>query len=314
MSDAENEQLDALDSLLQGNLKRAKELYGELLEQNPEEQEYICGFYTASYWENRTDIIRPEKTGREAASQLLKAWDRFESIGEEKKFLNCKSFGAAMKYIFGIASDNFRSAFQQEGAAGDIDLLLELSRCLMRIENYSDAVEILQYARKFNKTNPRILFILGEAYLAPEEDELRGRGISLYRDAFFLDPNALDVSVIASLPVGEILKELYEYFEEDLKKTCEWLPAYLLADYFIPEIKKMEDAEIEQAVTEIRRLRKDMDRVVDEYKNRVKSRIAFYALILIHHFTFFEKDTSLVREYENILQETSPLLYERYRR
>jgi tetratricopeptide (TPR) repeat protein len=316
MANVGNEHLIALEAMSNGDLIRAKNLYGELLEKNPEEIDFICGYFTASYWENRKDILHPEKQGREAASQIMKAWDRFESIGEEKKFLNCKSYSAAMRYVFSLASENLRMAFQLQGAgsASDTELLLELSRCLIRIENYPDAIEILQYARKTNRENPRILFMLGEAYLSSEEPELRGRGISLYRDAFFLDPNALEISIITSLPVGEILKELYDVFEEDLKKVCEWLPAYLLADYFLRDLKPMSEKEIEQAVLEIRRLRKDMERVVEEYKSRVKSRISFYSLVLIHHFSYFEKDTSLVREYEGILQETDNILFERYKK
>ncbi|MDH5654692.1 MAG: hypothetical protein OEZ34_02215 [Spirochaetia bacterium] len=314
MSEENSEQLNAAEALLAGDMTLAKELYGSLLEKNPETKDCLCGFYTASYWENRMDILHPQKEGREAASLIMKEWDQFEAVAEEKKFAGCRSLVSSMRFILGVSAANLRFAYQMQGASGDTDLLLELSHCLIRIENFSDAIEILQYARKFNKENPKILFALGEAFLSTEDPEMREKGISFYRDAFFIEPSAFEISHVYSLPVGDVLKELYENFGEDIKKACEWLPSYLLSDYFIPELRCMGTGEIEQAVSEVRRLVKDLGRVADEFKNRVRSRVAFYSIVLIHYFTFCEQDVSLVREYEQILAEMDSRLHERFLR
>lgn len=306
-------QREALQQLKEGDLSEAKSLYATLLEKFPDDPEIICGFYTSSYWSNRQDILDEAANSRASAAKIMDAWDRFETIGIEKKFNECRTFSTAMKRILGLASEVFREEFQGQASTSSVDtkLLMDLSRCLIRIEDYKNASDILQYASRLNKNNPEILFLLGEAYLSPEDPDFLAKGISCYRDAFFLDPEALDVAIIASLPVGEVLKELYEAFEENLELTLQWIPAYLLCDYFLPNLRRMDDVDLKQAVDEIRRLKSDLHRVEKKFIQKVRSRIAFYTLILLQHFKFHEPDSELYREYEGVLKESSTELYER---
>ncbi|MBI3394491.1 MAG: hypothetical protein HY042_01510, partial [Spirochaetia bacterium] len=112
----EQEKEPHLAALEGSDFERAKELYGTLLSSDPDNVEYLCGFYTAGYWLNRKEVKTRKRPGRGLASWLTAEWDAFEAAAHERDFTGALSFRAVMRGILREAADNFRTAFQEEGS------------------------------------------------------------------------------------------------------------------------------------------------------------------------------------------------------
>ena len=150
----------ALRTLAGGEFKRARDLYGQLVESDPEDLEYLCGLYSSGYWDNRSELMDRQKSGRMLAGYLMQEWDRFEHLATERNYGGCLTFRAVMQGVLGRAAEEFRTAFQEEsGAVVDTEMLVELGKCLIRIEDYKNAAEILHYARRLHEPNASLCFL-----------------------------------------------------------------------------------------------------------------------------------------------------------
>lgn len=304
----------ALQAMEGGEFEKARILFGDLLERHPQSAEYICGLYTAGYWENRFPIIAKSKPGRNLGSYLMREWDQFDHIAEEKGFPGCESYRAAMRSILGMVAEQYRVVFQEEGGGSvDTELLIQLGRTLIRIEDYTNAAEILQYARRIREPGAELFFLLGEALAKSEQPELHRRGLSYYRDAFFLNPQAMDPTIISSEPVSSIFLDLFERMDRRMEEVREWIPAYLLASTFGPGYRKLHEEEVEQMRWEIERLEKERLRVIEKFRQKVLARLCFYDLSLIHHYSYHDKDPDEVSEFESHLRDLDAGLYAIYR-
>jgi tetratricopeptide (TPR) repeat protein len=305
---------DALSALTHGDYARAKDLYGSLLEEKPESPDYICGFYSSAYWDNRGGQFQNQPQGKARGSALVHAWDQFEQIAADRDFQTLPSFHAAMQSVLGKAAEEFRISFQDTGLAHDSKILLDLGRCLIRMRDYPNAVEILLFARKVKPTPP-ILLLLGEALCAmgQEDQNTLIKGLGYYRDAFLIEPDVFDPSVVQSEPALSVLTSLYARFESSRDQASLWFPAWLMARSQMQGLRKLLPEEIREAAAELARLNTDLERVVDKFKERVRARICFYILVLLSHHHFHEFNEDDVQELETRLAELEPDLYKDYR-
>ena len=312
MSETE-ENTSAPNLLRLGHFDAAWDEYGRLLELFPEDIEYQCGLYTAGYWRNRREDIQRRRAGRELGSYLYHEWDSFQELVEDRGYQGCLSFRAAMQFILGTAADEFRLTFQEEGGRSvDVDLLIDLGKCLIRIEDYANAVEILNYTRRIYTGDARVLFLLGESLCSSGAADDLPRGLAFYRDAFLKEPEQIDPTLIASSAVAEVFEKLYEARDRKLELVLEWLPAHIHAAHFSRIARKPTNPELDQVHQDAERLAGDLHTVVEKYREKTRARLAFYILVLLHDHSYPEKDKPAVKEYEKFLKEIAPEVREIY--
>lgn len=299
----------ALEAIEKGDFSRAREIYGHLLEDHPESQEYACGLYTAGYWNNRIESFDAGRPGRILGGELLSRWDDFQSIADERDYPGYLPFRAAMHYVLGFAADGYRRAFQEEGGGSvDLDMMVELGQTLIRIGNHRDALDILLYARKVAKPDARIFFLTGESMACVSEEEIDSASLSSFRDGFFVDPGAFDPSVISSEPVSSVFLELFEKFEEDMNKTMLWMPSYLHARSMLPGMRRLLNSELEQLSWESERLERDVNN--EKFGEKVRSRLAFYYMAILYHYTFHDEAPENRRFIKERVKSIAPELFE----
>ncbi len=302
-----------LHALSSGDFSRAKDLYGSLLESDPENLEYQCGFFAAGWWDNRSETRTRKKAGRPLATYLTQEWDTFEKAAGERNCTGSLAFRTTMRGVLGSAAEHFRIAFQEEGSgAVESDLLLQLGRCLIRIEDYRNAADVLHYARKRNTPGAAVFFLLGEALAAMGGDSTDA-GLSAYRDGCALEPTALDPTLIASNPAARVFEFLMGSLDQRLESVVEWFPAFFLAAAFVPGLRRLTPDEVEGFRLEADRLYRDLDIVVEKYREKVRARAAFQDMVLLHHYTYHERDSGRTGELEKRLKSSSPELFQYYK-
>ena len=62
---------EARSFLASGDFAGSVQLFGELLEQNPDDSDLMSGFYAASYWQNRQSLLEAIPSGLQGGSYLI---------------------------------------------------------------------------------------------------------------------------------------------------------------------------------------------------------------------------------------------------
>ena len=300
---------EALFSLQAAHFEEAKSEFGILLEGEPDNAEYKAGFYASGYWANRRDQLSAHEPTRPGTG-LMEAWDAFQDLAEGKGFANTKSLRAIMKAVLGRAAEQYRQKFQREGMAHpDFSDLEELGKCLIRIQDYENAKEILQYAKRIQPGRSGIHFLLAECFLNDGEQDFAERGLGFYRDGFIIQPAQFDAAYALSGVIQETLEQLGEEKENDLDRVLLWLPAYLMARSQYSGLRRLNRDEVSQLQRETHRLEKDLGTVMDRFKEKVQARLAFYYLVLHQAAIFVYNDSDYAKELLESLKGIHPGLH-----
>ncbi len=304
----------ALEALAGGRFAEARDAFGDLVERVPDSVEYAAGFYAAGWRLNREDARARQRPGRALADWCMHEWDEFQRIAEAREWTNLPPYHAAMRAMLADAAENYRTAFQEEGAsAADITLLKTLAACLIRLEEYTDAADILYYARRKSPRDAAIYFLLGEALASLKAEGALERGLSFFRDAFYLNHREIDPGLLASEPAASVFRELFAELENNAEATLEWFPARLMAVSFLPGLRRLSEAELAGLEHEAARLARDLSQVIEKYRERVRARLCFCYLCLMQHHKFTSKDRAALDELEDRLKAAEPALYTLYR-
>ncbi len=300
----------AADSLRLGYFSRAVEEFGEILEADPENPEGAAGVYISGYWNNRSDLFTSSEEGLKQGSLLLREWEEFDRIADSRGYYGLAAYRAAMQFVLSKAAGHYKTAFEKEGGQSpDRNVLITLGQLLMRTGDTENAADIFQYARRLNSGDAKVLFLLGECLLASENPALADRGLSFYRDGFFINPQALDPGYISSPHISSVFSHLWEKYSEKPEYVLEWMPAWLSAEYFRSGWRKLSGDEVKSLIKEAKRLEPDLNRGHEKFLFKIRARLAFYYITLIHHFTYTEKNPDLAADLEEMLRDLDSELY-----
>lgn len=160
----------------------------------------------------------------------MEEWGSFEDYAAYKEMKSSSAYKSAMRYIFFKAAEQYKIAFQKnEETDNQFDLLMNLGECFLRLKEYKYAVETLEYAMNSYKTSARLLFILGESYYHLDNIP---KCLLYMREAFQVDPSMVDLSLIESKPILEII-EAIKKSGKSIRDVREWIPVFgFITDVF----------------------------------------------------------------------------------
>ena len=274
-----------------GRFAQARDIYSSLLDNDPENDSFIAGFYIASYWANRTDQINRLREGRARGEQLVTLFDQFEKSFGEKELEKTPALQAVTESILGDAAENFRISFQREGSLGlDKSVLISLVLCLLKTRDYKNAYEVLAYAGSFNET-PKMKYYRAEClmHLGKKDEAARN-----FVRAFLANPADFEPDVIQSEPLEEIVAKMRAegLSEGDLK---EYFPVYCLEKgLFAPA--DLTEEEGRSLYLELLRLWENLKKTRGEFAFRVKCRLLHVGGNLLFHYNEASDNYRKVRE------------------
>lgn len=249
----------------EGNFRDAIKKADAMMNINPEYPGLIEAFRTAKFWSNREKELKKTPEGKRTADFLMEEWASFEDYAAYKEIKSSAAYRAVMKFVFFKASEHYKLAFQKnEDTDTRFDLLLNLGECFLRLKEYKLAVETLEYAMNSYKSSARLLFILGESYYHLDDIP---KSLLYMREAFMIDPSQIDLSLIESKPVLEIINALKES-GRNFRDIREWIPVYgFITDIFYVR-RNLSKHQVESLKREVFNLEKSYNRLgVDDIDN-----------------------------------------------
>lgn len=285
---------EARSFLASGDFAGSVQLFGELLEQNPDDSDLMSGFYAASYWQNRQSLLEAIPSGLQGGSYLIEEWRKFEKLLTTKNLSVTESVNSAMSSVLGYASRQFRHRFQERTITkNDLETLLQLAKSLIRLAEYQNARDLLSFAMQLDNHRSSTLMLLGESrvhigFRNNDNFEI-DKGYGNIRDAFLLQPAPLFIDEYTSKPAIDILATFNQTVTNDY--IINWLPAeWMAAILKRPNLRRLEPEEILQIEDESQRLEQDLPNTDDRFVEKASSRLCFFSLVLLH---------SLIHHYEN---------------
>jgi len=265
---------EALTYLGNGEFQTAKSIFSVLLDRDPEDIATISGFYIASFWDHRLDLILKTREGKERGKLLLQLFSDFETEVRKRGFQNTDSFIVTQDCILKEARDHLKLAYQWEGSnALDKELLGDLARSLIKIQDYSMAIEVLLYGG--NKQSPVLLYYLAESQVMTGKEK---EGIENYRIAFLNDPQLFPYTIVRWPPLLNLIEKANS-FSQNEEEMKELVPVFAWREGLFVTGGKKEEGTIQIWFSELKRLTESKERSGGSF--RLEARIEQFALAIL---------------------------------
>ena len=132
----------------------------------------------------------------------------------------------------------------------DPELILRLGRAYKGRGDYETAIQYLEAAATAKRDDAAVLAELGDAYALINETR---RAKALFREAFFINPQRIDVEFLESGLITRLTEKALEAGREGIELT-EWIPVYgeILGVLSVKrELKPIEAGKLKQSIYEL---------------------------------------------------------------
>ena len=300
----------------------ALSLLQEALKIDFEHPEVKYALKCVNWWLERIKRLDDFHEPFEKGGYILSQWKSFHSflnqIGENAGLVSAGAYGsgesfstdschyALRRFAFSLALKYFGDLLVNAGNHPDPEVLLQMGRCYKGVGNYEEAVKYLEQAVHFRGEDSAALAELADVNALLGDP--RAAKV-LFREAFYLDPQAVDLLSMESEMIIRLRQKVAElgYSGRDL---AEWIPVYgaLWGIFSVRrELKPVELGRLKQSILALES--ESVSKPADFVKPRLLNR---YFRIIDHY-----GDT---REYSDVVEETmrkikfvDPAIYEQYR-
>jgi tetratricopeptide (TPR) repeat protein len=190
-----------------------------LLNSHPEYPGLAEIYRVARYWQPRMEEAFLKDEGIDRANFLMDQWNTFMDYAHEKKIGESSAFGSARKYIYNMTAEHYKIAFHLNQAE-KFGNLMNLGICFMNLGEYRQAVDTFEYAKSSIKTDARLFSLLAESYFQIGEIP---KSLLLFREAFFIEPTLVDMSMVTAKPVLDLI-DLVKKYKPAAADPREWVP------------------------------------------------------------------------------------------
>lgn len=257
-----------------------------------------------NFWLEREEKLQAIGTPYERGEYLLAQWKQFQSFIARMEGVPERCAYNIKHYVFQEALESFLTLYN-ESDVNDADILLRIGRCHKGKGNYENAIEFFEAASQQKRDDPVILAELADSYSLINES--RAAKV-FFREAFFLEPQAVELSFLESPMILRLVKRLREMGLEE-PEMKEWVPVYGVI-YGLFNIKReLKPLELGKLKQSIYMLEKEVEQ---EKKQQLTPRLINRYFWLIDHYISTHEDRSKIEEILKQIKTLDPLVYKEY--
>ena len=245
----------ALGFLKQGNPLEAQKIISSLFEQDLESTELIYTNKCCIFWGDSIKRLKSIEDNFERSENILLEWKNFQDyISRETKPYE-PALIAVQQGFFKNALEEYKKMLEEKDPLQKAEIYKNTGICYKKLGDFENARTFLTEANNIYPNQSSVLAELADCYSLCGEDKF---GKVLYREAFFADPDSIDLDFLDS----ELIKCLIEKTKSkgySGKALQYWIPVYgVLCGVF--NIKR------ELTSQEVARLKKDIYAMKNEIK------------------------------------------------
>jgi len=316
--------LRAYTSLKDGDTASAQSFLKEALETNFEHPEVLYALKCLTWWIEKLQRLDEFKDPYESGEYILSQYksysaflERIEEPAFPKEATDACQY-ALKRFVFSRALDYFRPLLEDGTSQQDPALLLQAGRCCKGAGDWEEALAHLEQAGRCRREDSAILSELADvnALLGNEK-----AAKVLFREAFFLDPQGVDLSAMESEMIIRLRDRIMEsgYTGQEL---AEWIPVwgYIWGVFSIKrELKPVELGRLKQSILSLENEHRSQSAgqkpqgAQPEHNALVKPRLLNRYFWLIDNCEY-SRDTSKLKDETMLkIKVIDPVVYESYR-
>jgi tetratricopeptide (TPR) repeat protein len=299
---------EAYDGLKASNATSAAVALDEALKIDYEHPEVVYALKCLNWWVNRMKQLDELSDAYEKGEFVLSLWKPFytflDRIGQNYE----RCLYALRRFVFATALHYFQEIAEDGENRKEPALLLQTGRCYKGCGNYELALKFLEQAARFKKDDAETLSELADVNALLEETRYAK---VLFREAFFLDPQTVDLRFMESELIIRLRDKVKSLGYGDAE-TPEWIPVYgnLLGVFSVKrELKQIELGRLKQTIFSLENDIKNRPENIMFTKPRLINRYFW----LIDHYENVREDSALIEETMLKIRVIDPAIYELYR-
>ena len=294
----------------------ALELFKKALGIDYEHLEVKYGLKCVNWWLERVKRLDDIHESYEKGEYIITQWKAFyaflDQIGEADDNIHKDSCQYAFRcYAFSLALSFFADVYTSAGNPPDPELLFQIGRCYKGLGNYEEAVKYLEQTIRFKPEESGALAELADVNALLGDP--RAAKV-LFREAFFQDPQAIDLWSMESDMVVRLTQKVAELGYEG-RELAEWIPVYGALWGVFSVRRELKPIEISRLKQSIYALETESTNMQGSYF--LKPRLLNRYFRLIDHYG---SSSGSVRDNSDLVEETmrkiklvDPAIYEQYR-
>ncbi|MDR0496796.1 MAG: hypothetical protein LBH42_04200 [Treponema sp.] len=299
----------AYENLKRGDAGSAKGLLKEALELDFDHDEVRYALKCLNWWLDKLKCLDDFYSPYERGGYILSQWEAYYSFLariEEGNHDSCQY--AIKRFVFSLALGNFLILLKDEINQQDSVLLLQAGRCCKSIGDWEEARRYLEQASRFKREDSTILSELADVNALM--GEVRAAKV-LFREAFFLDPQLIDFSVMESEMILRLRDRVMEmgYTGSEL---AEWIPVWgrIWGVFSVKrELKPVELGRLKQSILSL----ENENRSKSGGDPLVKPRLLNRYFWLMDHCEHNRDTSALADETMLKIKFIDPVIHEHYR-
>jgi tetratricopeptide (TPR) repeat protein len=241
---------NAYESLKCVDLRGATDSLERALAVDFESPEVLWSLKCANFWAERLARLEAMPNPFERGEYSIEQWKSFASFASKLGGDFEPALFAYKSFAFSLALAHYAALPPDEKESHEADLALRMGICLKSRGDYVEALRSLEAAARERKDDAEVLAQLADAY-ALQGDERSSK--ALFREAFFLAPQRIDVELLESGMIrrlaGRVAALGYKGGE-----LAAWIPVYgaILGVFTIKrELKAVEVAKLRQSIYQL---------------------------------------------------------------
>jgi tetratricopeptide (TPR) repeat protein len=292
----------SLELLKRGKIKEARIIFEEIFKNDYTNFIAESGIKCSRFWDDRIDSLKDSKFEPiEKAEYFFNEWIKFENFFNLINRLDLTVKNNISFFIFNTIIDLIINDNRfNENTFPDLYLILGIS--YKKIGDFNNSIKYLKDALTYSTDDANILSQLADCYALLNEHK---KAKLLFREAFFKDPTKVNLVLLDSNIITDILTIIKEFSIEE-NEIPYWIPVY-------GRVFKLLDACRELLNIELNSLRADILKLENRFKNDkdniTKSRLLNHYLWLYDYYFFYKKDKNEIEEIDQKIKNISLPIY-----
>ena len=246
----------ALGYLQQGNPLEAQKIISSLFEHDLESMELVFTNKCCVFWCDSIRRLKSIDDSFERSESILLEWKNYQDYISRESTPYEPALFAVQQGFFRNALEEYKKMLEEKDPQQKAEIYKKTGICYKKLGDFEHARAFLTEANNIYPNLSSVLAELADCYSLCGEDKY---GKVLYREAFFADPDSIDLDFLDS----ELIKCLIEKTKSkgySGKALQYWIPVYgVLGGVF--NIKR------ELTSQEVARLKKDLYAMENEIKD-----------------------------------------------
>ena len=306
-SQPENEIKRVYDLLKQGDYQSAKEVLSEILVDDLENPEILFGLKCTGFWENKLTQISEITNLFPKGEQLISGWKEFLYLIDNEKSRYEQCIYSIKKGVFTQVLEIFQRLLQENTFSKKGAIVGRIGLCYKQLGDYDTALRFLGEANLENPEKASILAEMADCYALCGEEKTSK---ILFREAFFINPQDVDISVLESELFCRLYSEVIRTGKKD-EVAAEWFPVegVLLGVLNVKrELRALAVGKLKQNIYALETESKDEGVEAD----LIIPRLINNYFRLIDHYTTVMEDRTKINEILLKIKLLNADVYERY--